>query len=257
VDFVLQSVKINSDINVLGSLPDWNLINVFLNDNIGSLRKVGGIHTYTAIKTDKSVKRFEKAISGSLIKFHKEDVEVMVRQVLGNENISNDSLLLIFWNASYNNELLNYLNTEIYFLAFYSGRISIKQDEVVACLKDLKEREIELKKWSDSTLQTTASKYLTLLKKFHLMEGSLNKSILHPYLNDKMFVLFVYWLTTIESKSNLIESEWLKYSFCERPVFIERLMQKKFAKYFLLNYTGDKLKIETTTPYEKIYHAFK
>lgn len=246
---------INSDINVLGSLPDWNLINVFLKDNISSLRKVGGVHTYTAIKTDKSVKRFEKAISATLIKFCDAKVENLVRDMFESESISNESLLLIFWNASFNNELLNYLNTQTYFLAFYSGRISIKQDEVAACLKDLKEREIELKKWSDSTLQTTASKYLTLLKKFHLMEGSLNKTILHPYLNDRMFILFVYWIKAVETKSNLLESEWLKYSFCEKSVFLERLMQKKFAKYFQLNYTGDNLKIETTMPYEKIYHA--
>lgn len=246
---------INSDINVLGSLPDWNLINVFLKDNISSLRKVGGVYTYTAIKTDKSVKRFEKAISATLIKFCDAKVENLVRDMFESESISNESLLLIFWNASFNNELLNYLNTQTYFLAFYSGRISIKQDEVAACLKDLKEREIELKKWSDSTLQTTASKYLTLLKKFHLMEGSLNKTILHPYLNDRMFILFVYWIKAVETKSNLLESEWLKYSFCEKSVFLERLMQKKFAKYFQLNYTGDNLKIETTMPYEKIYHA--
>ena len=248
---------INSDINVLGSLPDWNLINVFLKQSISSIRLNGGLQSYTAIKTDKSVKRFEKAISVTLIKFCNAEVEALVRNMLEGEKLSNDSLLLIFWNASFNNELLNYLNTEIYFLAFYSGRISIKHDEVVACLKDLKEREVELKKWSDSTLQITASKYLTLLKKFHLMEGSLNKTIIHPYLNDKMFILFVYWLKGIESKSNLLDSEWLKYSFCERSVFIERLMQKKFAKYFELNYTGDKLKIETTVLYEKIYHAIE
>jgi len=248
-------VKINSDINVLGSLPDWNLINVFLKENISSLSKVGGIHNYTAIKTDKSVKRFEKAISATLIKFCDAKVETLVREMFRSENISNDSLILIYWNASFNNELLNYLNKQTYFIAFYSGRISIKHDEVAACLKDLKEREFELKKWSDSTLLTTASKYLTLLKKFHLMEGSQKKTILHPYLNDKMFILFVYWITAVEIKSNLLESEWLKYSFCEKSVFIERLMQKKFAKYFQLNYTGDKLKIETTMPYEKIYYA--
>ena len=250
-------MKINSDINVLGSLPDWNLINVFLNESIGSLRSGGGINTYTKIKTDKSVVRFEKAILATLIKFYNKEVEVMVRDMLFGENISNDSLLLIFWNASFNNELLNYLNDQIYFVNFFSGRISIKLDEVVACLKDLKEREMELKKWSDSTLQITASKYLTLLKKFFLMEGSLNKTIIHPYLNDKMFVYFVYWLTAIESKSNLLESEWLNYSFCERPVFIERLMQKKFADYFQLSYTGDKLKIETTVSYSTIYNAIK
>jgi len=250
-------MHINSDINILGGLPDFNLILVLLSKDTNTSLLNEPSHTYTNIKTDKSVKRFTKAITDTALGFKNKEVGQLIKTILEVETISNDSLLLIFWNASYNNELLNYLNTEIYFLAFYSGRISIKPDEVVACLKDLKEREIELKKWSDSTLKITASKYLTLLKKFHLMEGSLNKTIVHPYLNDKMFVLFVYWLKAIESKSNLMESEQLKYSFCEIPVFIERLMQKKFAKYFQFNYTGDKLKIETTVPYEKIYYAIK
>ena len=86
---------INSDINVLGSLPDWNLINIFLKESISSIRVNGGIHTYTAIKTDKSVKRFEKAISVTLIKFCNAEVEVLVRDILTGENVSNDSLLLI------------------------------------------------------------------------------------------------------------------------------------------------------------------
>lgn len=244
---------INSDINVLGSLPDWNLINVFLKDSITSITQNGGTHSYTAIKTDKSVKRFESAISATLIKFHNKNIEILVRELLLDENISNDCLLLLFWNASFNNELFAYFNNQIYFIAFFSGRISIKPDEVLACLKDLRQKEVELKKWSDSTLTTTASKYLTLLKKFHLMEGSLNKKIIHPYLSDKMFVLFVYWLKAIELKNNLLESEWIAYSFMERTVFIERLLQKKFSKYFQIQYTGDKLSIEISLPYSNIY----
>ena len=250
-------MEINSDLNIIGGLPDWNLINVFLQKNLATLHKTGGVHSLTSIKTEKSIKRFEKAISTTLIKFCNPDVEVIIRDILKDQNISHDSLLLIFWNASYNNQLLHYLNNQVYFIAFYSGRISIKQDEVVACLKDLKERENDLKKWSDSTLQISASKYLTLLKKFNLMEGSLHKTILHPYLNDKLFILFIYWIKSIETKSNLLESEWLSYSFCDKTIFVERLMQKKFSKYFQLLYTGDKLIVETLIPYSTIYHAIK
>ena len=248
---------INSDINVLGSLTDWSLINVLLNRKITSGSKSFDINTQTSIKTDKSIKRFQNAITSTLIKFCNSEVEHLIRDIISCENISRDSLLLIYWNASYNHDLLNYLNSQVYFVAFYSGRVSIKTTEVVACLKDLQEREIKVKKWSESSIQVTASKYLTLLKKINLMEGSLNKTIVHPYLNDKMFVLFIYWITAIETKSNLLESKWLKYSFCERSVFIERLMKKKFSKFFQLVYTGDKLKIETSVPYEKIYDAVK
>jgi len=250
-------MNINTDINVLGGLPDWNLINVFLKESMGSMRVSDNMQTYTAIKTNKSVKRFETAISSTLIKFSKPEIEVLIRDILAYENISDDSLLLLFWNSSFNNELMNYLNEQVYFVSFYSGRISIKNDELIACLKDLRERESELKKWSESTLERTASKYLTLMKKFNLMEGSLNKTIVHPYLNDKMFVLFIYWITAIETRSNLLESDWLKYSFCEPKIFIERVLQKKFAKYFQLTYTGDKLKIEPSISYERIYDTVK
>jgi hypothetical protein len=246
-------LNINSDINVLGSLPDWNLIKVFLSEDMISIKDKGGIYTYTSIKTDKSVKRFEKAIKATLITCKKPNLEIIIRQAINSSCTNPDTLLLLFWNASANNELLFHINDKVFFPAFYSGRVSIKNDEVEACIKDLKQSEDDLKKWSDITISTTASKYLTLLKKFGLMEGSLNKSISHPYLSDAMFVLFVYWIAHITNKPNIVESKWLSYCFSEKQVFLDRLLQKKFSKYFNIVYTGDKLSIETLIPYDLIY----
>ncbi len=246
-------MRLNSDINVLGGLPDWNLIQVFLSDDMTSIKEKGGINAYTAIKTDKSVKRYEKAIKDTFLSFKNTSSESIFRSVIKINPTSNDLLFILFWNASINNELFNYLNSSVFFPAFYSGRVSIKNDEVVACLKDLKESERDLKKWSENTITTTASKYLTLLKKFGLMEGSSNKSIRHPQLSDTMFVLFAYWITAISDKSNLLNSLWLNYSFSEKQTFIERLLLKKYSKYFNVVYTGDKLSVEPIIPYDSIY----
>lgn len=246
-------MQINSDINVLGSLPDWNLIKVFLSEDMGSINKKGGIHTYTAIKTDKSVKRFEKAIKATLISCRKPELEIIIKQAIVANVTSADTLLLLFWNASANNELLFHLNEKVFFPAFYSGRVSIKNDEVVACIKELKLTENDLQKWSEITVTTTASKYLTLLKKFGLMEGSVNKSILHPHLSDSLFILIAYWIAAISDKPNLVDSPWLSYCFSERQVFLDRLLQKKFSKYFNVVYTGDKLNIEPIISYQLIY----
>lgn len=248
-------MNINSDINILGGLPDWNLIRLFMNNSIESLNQLGGHRSYTAIKTDKAVKRFEKAITETLLHFKNKELELIFRNVISKESISNDSLLLIFWNASNNNDLLNYLNESVYFPAMYSGRVGIRTPEVVACLNELKETEQDLKKWADSTIEMTASKYLTLLKKLNLMEGSQNKSIKHTYLSDKMLVIFIYWILSVEPKSNLLESSWLKYSFSEKQNFLDRILQRKFSKFFNITFNGDYLKIEPVLSYNLLYDA--
>lgn len=251
-------MEINSDINVLGSLPDWNLIKVFLSEDMASIKEKGGIHSYTAIKTDKSVKRFEKAIKSTLLSCKKLDLEMILSQFIIQNGLTDETLSLLFWNASANNNLLFHINKNVYFPAFYSGRVSIKNDEVIACIKDLRQVEPDLKKWSEITIKTTASKYLTLLKKFGLMEGSRNKTIIHPNLSDPMFVIYIYWLSAISERNNLVESDWLLYSFSEKQVFLDRLLQKKFSKFFNVVYTGDKLSIEPLIPYNSIYeHVFK
>lgn len=250
-------MNINSDINVLGGLSDFSLIGVLLKENTKLINNNNTQQLYTNIKTEKSFKRFEKAINNTILKFRNSNIEAIVRNVLDSEGISFESLLMLFWNASANNELLDYLNQNVYFPAYYSGRVTINNDEIVACLKELKQAEISIQKWSDSTINTTASKYLTLLKKFNLMEGGLNKTISHRYISDKTLILFVYWLLAVETKSNILESRWIQYCFPEKRIFIQRIMQKSFMKYFNLNYSGDKLKIEATISYEKIYDEIK
>jgi hypothetical protein len=188
-----------------------------------------------------------------LIQNKNAELETIIRQAIKANGTSTDTLLLLFWNASANNELLFHLNDKVFFPAFYSGRVAIKSDEVISCIKDLKLSEDVLKKWSEITITTTASKYLTLLKKFGMMDGSLNKTIVHPYLNDAMFILFAYWIAAISNKPNLINSHWLLYYFGEKQSFLDRLLQKKFLKYFNVVYTGDKLSIEPLIPYESIY----
>lgn len=246
-------MNINSDINVLGSLSDYNLIKLIISGTTDNKKAEDIQQAYTNIKTTKSYKRFEKAINNTLNIFYNNEIKILIRNVVEGEDISFTTLMMLFWNGSYNNELLAYLNNNVYFSGLFSGRVSIRIDEALACLKDLRESEDALKNWSDSTLNTTASKYLTLMKKFELLNGRIKKTFLHHYLNDKEFVLFIYWILQIEAKPNILESNWLKYCLMEREIFIERVMQKKYMKFFSLNYNGEKMKIETNFSYEEIY----
>ena len=246
---------INTDINILGGLSELNLVEVLLNNNIEENSDESSAHTN--IKTTRALKRYERAINNTLIAFSNSKVEVLVRKVIDEEGISSDSLLLLFWNASVNNELLDYLNQKVYLPALYSGRVIIKKEEVIACLHELKQTESSLQKWSDSTINTISYKYLTLLKRFNLMEGHNKKMILHRNISDRILILFIYWLLAVETKANVLESSWLPYCFLEKEILLQLIMQKKFMKYYNVNYSGDKLKIEPLFSYEEVYDELR
>jgi hypothetical protein len=246
-------LKINTQANIIGSLSDFNLIEYFLFREKTQESITPDHYTYTPIKTTRSVKRFETAITSCFLQFPNDDSRLLMKSVIKNESISNDSLLFLFWTISKNNDLVNYLNTNVFFPAFYSGRVIIKREEIDACITELGGIQPEVRAWTEETIINVARKYLNLMKKFNLMQGGLSKEILHPHLNDKMFVLFIYWLIKTEIKSNILNSEWLNYSFMERKTFIDRLLQKKFSKFYNVTYTGDNLKVEPIITYDNIY----
>lgn len=244
-------VKIDSNINILGGMPDLGLIRNYLPDDESETAS----NTSTAIRTRKSVDRFETAIKTTFFEGTSEKLLSLLASVIKAEGISDDGRLLLFLTASANNDLFGYLNRRIFFPALYSGRAVINPDEVLACLKELKQTEIQLRKWSDYTLKLTASKYLTLLKKFSLVEGSKTKSIKHQFLSDKSFVLLIYWMMAVENRSSLLDSQWFIYSFYEKDLFIERIRQNRFSKYFTISFSGDRLKVEPIIDYKDIYYA--
>lgn len=236
-------MSLNSSINILGGMPDWNLIYHFLNESDGVSNVANEPHyNYTSIKTTQAVSRFKRAITDTFLGFKSQDIKEFLKKSLEKDGLSQDNLIFLFWHASSNNFLLQYLNENVFFPAFYSGRVSMTGNEPMACLKDSGLDDV--KNWSDSTLDRISAKYLTLLKKFGLMEGRLTKNIVHPFLSDRMFVIFILWLLQVETKNNLLSSNWLKYSFMEDQFLIERLLQKKFVRFFNVVYLGDKLSVE-------------
>lgn len=250
-------MNINSDVNILGGLSDIDLIANLMNENIKSSYTKEAYQTNSIIKTVKSYKRFENAIKQTLLTFSNQNLDDLIHCVFVGEGLSADCLTMLFWNASVNNDLLDYMNQNVYFPALYSGRVTINSDEVAACLRELSQTEVSMQKWSDSTVYTTASKYLTLLRKFNLMEGGKKKTIATPRISDQLIVLFVYWLLSIETKANILESKWLQYCFLEKDIFIQQIMQKRFMKYFNLQYTVGNLRIEPTLSYKEIYNELK
>ncbi|MGA1871787.1 MAG: hypothetical protein ACMUJM_24945, partial [bacterium] len=61
----------------------------------------------------------------------------------------------------------------------------------------------------------------------------------------------------IETKANILKSQWLQYSLMEHTVFIERITQKKFREYITFHYSGENLKIEPVVYYKELYDKLK
>ena len=222
-------MDINTDINILGGMPDYNLIRIYIAGEAKDKSTSEVQLQYTNIKTEKAFKRFRKAIDKSMNSFKNDKLKRMIQMLCNEQDLDETMLLMFFWNMSLNNELLAYLNEKVYFPVLFSGRTIITAEEVSA-------------------------KNLTLLKKFGLIDGEKKKKIIYKNLSEKQFVLFLYWLMQAEDTTNLGDSIWMKYSFMEKEYFIERCLQHKYTKYINVNFNGDILRVEPLLSYEEICH---
>lgn len=247
-------MEINTDINILGGIPDYNLIRVYIAGEAKDMSSDEIQHKYTSIKTEKAFKRFHRAIDKCMNTFKSTDLKDMTQSLCSMQDLDETMLLLFFWNISLNNELFAYINESVYFPILFSGRTTVTSDEVLGCLKELKQNEASLQKWSDSTMSVTASKYLTVMKKLGLLDGSIKKKILYKNLTDKQFIVFTYWLMQAEESTNIGDSRWMKYSFMERQYFVERCLQHKYANFININFNGEILRAEPKLSYKEICH---
>ncbi len=250
-------MEINTDINIIGGMPDYNLLRVYIAGEAKDKSSDEIQHEYTSVKTEKAFKRFQSAIDKSVNTFKTEELKEMIQTMCNVQDLDETLLLLFFWNLSLNNELFAYLNEAVYFPVLFSGRTIITAEEVLACLKELKQNEACLNKWSDSTMSMMASKYLTVLKKLGLIDGGIKKKIIYKNLTDKQFLLFVYWLIQAEESTNLSDSRWMKYGFMEKPYFIERCLQNKYRQFININFNGEILRATPLMTYEEICYECK
>ena len=74
--FFKRFMIINTDINILGGLPDINLINVFLEDTPAPLDSAGGRGLSSIGQMSR--KRFESAIIGTILHYKNDEVKSML-----------------------------------------------------------------------------------------------------------------------------------------------------------------------------------
>jgi len=240
----------NSDINIIGGIPDYQLIFKAI-----ELYSTGKDALEDAIikqnefdfKTEKARKRFLTAVNSAFLNFQSKEQEELIVSLFKHNMPLEVKQLILFWQFSFTNRLFCELNQNVFIKNYFSGRVSFPKEDIVAYMKDLIVRTPELKdKFTEKTIDTIASKYLTVLKKLDLVEGRRKKTFKHIQISNDALVVFIHLLKAIESSgSDILKNEYLSLSLIPQESFTERV--KQLAKKDLVNmsFNGVTLKIET------------
>ena len=239
----------NTDINIIGSIPDYHLIYkalpLLLNDP-KELKNILVTNNEFDFRTEKSRKRFLSVLNSAFVSKNKTIDELSSVLMLYFKNDENAQALLLFWLFSTNNKLFFELNRDVFLKYYFQGRAVLPKEAVIAYLKDLISRVDDLKgKWSEITIDTIASKYLTILKKLNLVEGNQKKKFTLIRVSDELLTVFIHLINLLENrKGNFLEDDFLGFTFVSKENILERLKRIGKKDWIKLNYNGVTLQVE-------------
>lgn len=104
---------------------------------------------------------------------------------------------------------------------FERGTLSVEAVDIVEFIHSIQENYVDLRDRSDSTINEAATKYLTALRNFGLLEGTQQKEFAVTYVPDETIAFVVYRLfeTGAKSVSEIIEHEdWKLFLMNESEV---------------------------------------
>lgn len=232
--------KYDSTVNVVGSIPDYSNMIDYINQTYG----MASAEDRFVFRTSKATSRFKKAVSDGFICFGSENHRALFLEALTSQDYSaEEKLIILFWQFIYCNALFRDVTKNVFLKALYSGRTSIAKNDIEAYLKHLKRENPEDMPWSDSTIAITASKYLTILKKFGFADGRLRKEIHAPHMSSSLFVLMIRLSLAAYPDIESLENPMLIYSFLDRETIIKRLKSIDYIPLWNITQIGNNITI--------------
>lgn len=210
------------------------------------------------IRTEESRKRYLAVVKSVFLNFASLEHEALINSIFKEENDCYDTkLLILFWQFSINNRLFYELNQEIFLKQYFAGYTVLKKGEVKEYIEQviIKNKAPE-DRWSESTIDKTASKYLTVLKKFQLITGVQKKCFKNIYLSNSSLVLFVYLILSRKPESsNFLENNFLSFSFLSKEAFLERVKPLAQQGFFEMSYNGVSLLLKPKYSFKEIFNV--
>ena len=240
----------NTDINIIGSIPDYHLIYkalpLLLNDP-KELENILVTNNEFDFRTEKSRKRFLSALNSAFVSKNKTTDELASDLMLHFKNDENAQAVLLFWLFNMNNKLFFELNRDLFLKYYFQGRAELPKEAVIAYIKDLISRVDDLKgKWSEITIDTIASKYLTILKKLKLLEGNQKKKFTLIRVSGELLAVFIHLIDLLENrKGNFLEDDFLGFTFISKDNILDRLKRIGKKDWVKINFNGVTLQVES------------
>jgi len=237
---VMVKSKYDSGINIIGSIPDTAEMINYINS-----QSAHTVDNGFRFRSEKSTKRFVAAISAHILRFHSSKHRRLFMSALASEEFSlPNKYLIVFWQLTYSNLLFRRITEEVFMKAVYQGRSALASDEVLSFLHFLKETEKTSINWSEMTLKILSSKYLTLLKKLGLAEGTVRKQIIHPIIPNELFVYFIRWTQAVCPEDRTLLNPFIKFGFCDNDSLITRLKKVDNISYWDITQIGTDITID-------------
>ena len=250
-----------SDINVIASIPDFNLINdvisafahgkgeAYINEEIFKQNIYG-------IRTLKSRERFLSAIKKVFIKFKTEEHQKVFYALFTQNNFVNLKRVALYFQFAFNDQLFYEINTKVYMKLYKAGRLTVPKDEFIAYLYDLRDNKLDIQNWSNSTLDIIASKYLTLLKKLGFLKGRFRKEFCTIDLDDPTIIYMVYLLKSLGNiNPDIMKNSYLDILPYSQDNLYKRIKKISLVDYFKIYTLGYDLKVNLKYSYEEIVNV--
>lgn len=247
---MLKKQKYDINIIPLGSIPNYDLIYTALelfSKNDDSFYNKLIVQNEYDIRIENSRKRFLQAIKLNVLNFNNEEHEKVIKNLFS-KNLSKDlKNLILFWQISLSNILFRDFTKDFFLKYYFSGRVNLHKEDLLALIKSIIENNPELKvKWSNTTMESLVSKYLTILKKLGLAEGVQKKTIKYIHVSDEALIIFICLVFTANpEKSNFLENSFLPFSLMSNDEFVNRVKKLALKDMIHMSFNGTELKIES------------
>ena len=233
--------KYDSGVNIMGSVPNYNVMLDYISDTYGITEGSTGSFEF---RTEKSLQRFVSAIESCILKFNNGTHKKMFFDAIADKTFSvQERLVILFWQLTYSNRLFCRITADVFMKAVYAGRVSIMAEEITSFLRFIKETEEGELDWSEDTIKISGSKYLTIMKKLGLADGTVKKCIVHPVITNNLFVYFIRFIQTI-SDDKTLHNPYVVFSFSEEHNLINRLKRIEFIPYWDVSQIGNEITID-------------